>query len=232
LKAEADAITAEIERLRVIRGERQARAAEAGQLVVRLRGWLERLPAHMAFATAAPISFEPAEEGPRAAVERYREKIKELRAEIDAVRKAPLTNGEVRAFVHAWVKQRADRGRPVFEVDHDRATVAFENARALVPGDRLVATAPTDFFIWLLRDQVAEALLREADALSLKGAVTREERAARLAELRAALMNAERAEEGAITRAGEEGTFIARRADADPLAVLQIEVVGAASKAA
>jgi hypothetical protein len=229
LRSEASVLTNEIERLRGVRSERQARRDQAAQLVTRLRGWIEKLPAHAAFAMAPPVPLETGVGGLRAAVEGCREKIKELRAEMDTVRKAPLTNPEVRHFVTAWVRDHAERGRPVIEVDHDRANVAFTNARALVAGDRLVAQAPTDFFIWLMRDQVAEALLREADSLSLKGAMTREDRAARLEQLRIQLLAAERAEEAAIMAAAEQGTVVLRRADADPLAVLGIQVVGAAA---
>src|SRR4029077_17099660 len=99
----------------------------ATQLGGGLGGWPHRVPQHISFAMAPPIASEPGEGGPRAAVERYRKTIGELRAQMDATRKAPLTRPEVKQFVTAWLTQHAARGRPHIRVDQDRADVLFEN---------------------------------------------------------------------------------------------------------
>jgi hypothetical protein len=197
-----------------------------------LRGWADRLPPHMSFGMASPVPFEASDESARAAVDRHRATIKELRGELDKVRTAPLTRAEVKNFVTAWITQHAARGRPHIQVGHERADVLFENTRALVPGDRLNAPLSADTLVWLFRDELAVAMEREVDALTLDNALSREDRSARLGQLRIQLLSAERAEEAAIERAEGEGTVIARRPDCDPLAVLGIQVVGAATKAA
>jgi hypothetical protein len=231
-KAEATALGDDIEGLRSIMGERRARRDEAHQLVVRIRTWVERLPPQMTFALVPPAEREPGDESARAAVERYRASIRNLRVEMEAVRKASLPEADIKNAVRAFIDKHAARGRPIIRVEGDKVDVLFENTKALVPGDRLNASASADLFAWLFRDELVVAFNREVEALNVQNALTREERSARLAELRAALLEAERAEEAAITRAGEEGTIIARRTDADPRAVLGIQLVGAASKAA
>jgi hypothetical protein len=233
LKTELHALGENAARLREELSTRQVRRDADQSLLTRIGGWLDRVPPNVALEAIEAPAREPGDEGPRAAVERYRQTILGIRAEIETVRKAPLPPADVKRLARAWVDQHAKRGRPHIQVDGDRADILFERTAALVRGDRLAAAVSADFLLWLFRDQVVEALEREVEALNVQGALTRDERAARLEALRAALLEAERREEAAITRARTEGTLIARRPDADPRAVLGIRFVGvAASQAA
>jgi hypothetical protein len=79
----------------------------------------------------------------------------------------------------------------------------FKNTKALVRGDRYEAPLSADTLVWLFRDELATAMDREVEALAVVGGLSRDERAARLETLRAALLEAERREEAAIMRARE-----------------------------
>ncbi|MEJ0076855.1 MAG: hypothetical protein WDO17_15665 [Alphaproteobacteria bacterium] len=232
LKADAHALGTELETLRTTQAERFARRNAARTLFTSISGWVDKLPPNVTLASVPPPAREPGDERTRATCDRHRKEIAELQKQIDATRKAPLTHSEAKHWVLGWIDRHARLGRPHIVVDSEKADVFFQNARALVPGDRLALPASADLFVWLFRDEVTVALSREVDARTLDGAMSREERAANLVTLRAALLDVERAEEAAIVRAAEEGTIIARRADANPLAVLGVQFVGAASKAA
>lgn len=232
LKTELHTLGENAARLREELSARQARRDAAQKILTRIGSWLDGLSPNLALEPVALPAREPGDESARAACDRYRTVIAGLRAEMDAVRRAPLTRPEVKRQVLGWLDTHARRGRPHIQVDHDKVDVLFENAKALVRGDRLAASLSPDFLVWLFRDELTAALSREVDALTLDKAISRDERAQRLETLRAALLDVERAEEGAIQRAQEEGTFIARRPDADARAVLGIQFVGAASQAA
>ncbi len=109
---------------------------------------------------------------------------------------------------------------------------AFDELDALVRGDALGSAMTADALAWLHRDALIAALDREIDALGVVGGLTDAKRASRTAELRAAILDIERVEEGVIEAALSEGTVIARRPDASPLAILGIRFVGAAAQAA
>jgi hypothetical protein len=232
LRADAHSLGTELTGLRAAQTERAAQRNEARKLLSAIDGWLDKMPPNARLSPVRLPELTPNGESARTACERYRNQITDLRTRIEEVRRAPLTHEETKHFVRAWVRMHADRGRPHIQVSDERADVLFENTRALVPGDRHIAAASADFLVWLFREQVTEALLREADALTLKNALSRDERAANLVTLRAALLEAERGEEAVIMRAAQEGQVIARRADASPVAVLEVEFVGAASQAA
>lgn len=63
------------------------------------------------------------------------------------------------------------------------------------------------------------AMIDQADVV---GALTDEEQEQRFRELRARRLELERIEEANIVAAEAEGMFIARRADADPRAILEV----------
>lgn len=101
-----------------------------------------------------------------------------------------------------------------------------------MPGDRYAAPVSADFLVWMFRDELADALSREVDALKSEGALTRDERAEKLTALRAAAARRRTCRGSGDHGAGEEGMQIARRADIDPRAVLEVRFVGAVSQAA
>lgn len=101
--------------------------------------------------------------------------------------------------------------------------------RVMDPGERahaggLLAPVSGDMLPVLLALLGTDAVLAALDrhvAAQPEG-LDASTRAARLAELRAALFDAELAEEAAIVAAEAEGLDVQRRADADPAAVLHV----------
>lgn len=80
-------------------------------------------------------------------------------------------------------------------------------------------------FAWLHRDALVERVEQMISALPTKGCLSDEEREARLAEIDASRLEVERAEEALICKAEAEGQTIPRRTDANPLAILELEMV-------
>lgn len=226
-KAETEALATQLERLRVTQRERSERAAAAKQLVVKVRSWIERLPPGTVLEAAPAEEPEVIQETARETVERYRTLIGELREDIEVIKKAPLPRAEIKAQVLDWLARRVALGRPHIQIQDDRVEVLFENSKALVRGDRLNAPVSADLLLWVFREQVAAALIREVEAMPNEWPLTVKERADRLGQRTAMVLDNERAEEAAVERAAREGTFIARRVDADPRAVLGVEFVGA-----
>jgi hypothetical protein len=232
LRSELEAIEADSARLQEALSERQSRRDADQRLVSRLHQWIDGLPAGATFEMVAPPAGERGDGGPRAAIERCRREIADLRAELEAVARAPLPVSELKARARAWVDERAARGRPALSVDRGKLAISFRRPDALVRGDALGATMTADTLAWLHRDALIAALDREIDALGIVGGLTDAERASRTGELRAAILDIERMEESVIEAARGEGTVIARRPDASPFAILGIRFVGAAAQAA
>ncbi len=79
-------------------------------------------------------------------------------------------------------------------------------------------------FVWLNRDVLIAKLCAEVDAVAdPASALTAEQRRKENIRLDAEILRIEREEETLIVAAANEGTFITRRADADPRAVLELD---------
>lgn len=76
---------------------------------------------------------------------------------------------------------------------------------------------------WLFPDHLAKAMEKAVDEeTDDDGALTDEQRAARLAKIAEQILAAERDEEGLIEAAESEGISIPRRSDCDPRALLSL----------
>ena len=135
-----------------------------------------------------------------------------------------------KALARASVAEAGERGRPTLTIGNGRLSITYRRASALVRGDT-AAVMRNDTVVWLLQDQMA-ALEREIDALNVTNGIADAVLATQSTALRDRILAAERAEEAEIERATSEGTFIPRRANADPRAVPGIQFAGAASTAA
>ncbi len=101
-------------------------------------------PLAVAFEIAVPPAAVPGDGGPRAAIERCRREIADLRAELDTVARAPLPVAELKGRARAWVDERAARGRPSLTVDHGKLAISFRRPDALVRGNAQGATMTAD----------------------------------------------------------------------------------------
>jgi hypothetical protein len=136
-----------------------------------------------------------------------------------------------KALARASVAEAGERGRPTLTIGNGRLSITYRRASALVRGDT-AAVMRNDTVVWLLQDQMVAALEREIDALNVTNGIADAVLATQSTALRDRILAAERAEEAEIERATSEGTFIPRRANADPRAVPGIQFAGAASTAA
>ena len=172
-----------------------------------------------------------------AEVERVRKDIAELEAEKHAVNSAAYPAAEVKARARAEIEALAELGRPrvVQMIDNGPGEAVFwpdvvaksRNFGMAVPlpgdlprashdrpGGHLALTA------WLFKDRMIEAIEAEIDAFAEDDVLSTEARAAKLADLDARILDAERIE-CAIIRAS--GGIVDFREDADPRAVLGVE---------
>jgi hypothetical protein len=87
---------------------------------------------------------------------------------------------------------------------------------------------------WLSPEALITKLHAEIDTLNLNDAraVPAAERAGRIADLEAQILRAERTEESFVEQAERVGEYIARRPDANPLAILGLQVKVLAAQAA
>ncbi|RJS95283.1 hypothetical protein [Salinisphaera sp. Q1T1-3] len=138
----------------------------------------------------------------------YRANIERLKAERAEVVARPATPTEAEARIDAYLASQAEQYRR-------RVTVERLKLRADLDalGDKDDA-----FFAFYFRDQIKAALMAEtADGMDAA------DRSAELERIDTALLEAEQAEESAITEAEQRGHYITRRADADPRAVLAFD---------
>jgi hypothetical protein len=232
-----DGITAEVAELDRHIAELRGRRSP---LIRRLEDWLRSLPPGTPIeAHDQPPPKLAKGQTPVRAVEALREQLGQLRADLRDVQAAPVPSGTVKQRVRDQVTALAERGCPnVGHAVEIGAAVAFpapvvradlfghaaaEGAPRLVGFAQAAHVDPVALVAWLFPDRLAERLEAEVDALADdSAALTDEERAAREAELRAQLLELERAEEVLVELAERDGTQVARRPDADPRAVLHL----------
>jgi hypothetical protein len=167
------------------------------------------------------------------AVDRVRKEMAELRADLHAVRSAPIPSAVAKRMVREQIEAlaRAPNVLPTIEaglpLGWPQRTMRgdFLGAAAGVAATGRAAVSGPDglaVLCWLHRDALIERLEAEVDDLSDDSpALCDEERAEREAALLLAILEAERVEESFIEQAeAVAGQTIARRPDADPRAVL------------
>lgn len=162
-------------------------------------------------------------------IERIRGDIAHLDDDWASVEAAPRPVVVAKDALFKEVDQIAERGAP--KVDLRRRT-----GSPIALGDRLQQTvhqgatalsimgdAGASLFVWLMRDEIKAklgALIERGDDAD---ALTDDEREKRFGALSARRLELERLEEATIVAADAAGMFIARRADADPRAILEVQ---------
>lgn len=216
LDAEIVEAEADIERLRGIQIERQARVANDRQVIAQLRGWLGNVGS-TPLSVAPPVRMKLGKgEGVAAAVERIRGEIAALKDELSALQRAPLPAAELKQRAKALVDELAARGRPVINTDRGQFDVQFRREGATVPGMTPHDTAA--LLAWLNPQALLKRL--EDEIGDAKGIGTAE-RERRTIETRARIIDLERMEEALI----EQAPDIARRTDASPSAILGVQLL-------
>lgn len=165
-----------------------------------------------------------------AAVEHCREQIRALREEQRDVEDAPRPASQIKEALAGHIDRMARRpditglmqtlAPPVMPTRRvvDLSAIMSDGGAGVVGGS-LVDTA--GIFAWLCRDQLIEALGELVDAEAEDDvALTDDERAARIADLKGSILEVERTEVAYLDLAAEKGAPMLPRSDTDPRAFL------------
>lgn len=161
---------------------------------------------------------------PHRVVEDARRRLDEIEGEFRQIEGAPRLLDDARAAVLAEIAAIADRGKlsPDLRI---RAGSPIRLTEALKfhpgPSGHFVGD-PSAMLIGLLRPQVEQAALSLLPETDLPGALSDEARERAFTRLAVDRLETERREEAALVAAASKGHIIARRADADPRAVLEL----------
>lgn len=206
-----------------------------GTLLNRLEKYVAGLTSPIPANNAAPPKLGKGETAAQA-VARLRREIARLREDRQSVIDAPITSAMAKEIAAQHVRELAMRGAPdVLQILESRSPPGFamverqQIALCGINGNAVAGLSPSGFdclatLAWLFEDVLTARLHDEIDAKSNDSvALTDEARAARLAEIEAAILQCEYDEERLIRLAASENTAIPRRADADLRAVLQLD---------
>lgn len=161
-----------------------------------------------------------------AEVAKIRTRISEIEVEFAKVERSPAPASDLKDRAFAEIDRVAATGAlnvsPLSRSDEPLG-LRQKLSIALVGEGRLIGTGGSPTLIWLLRDDLKAAVAAQIDTLPQAGALTLDEREKAFADLAAARLELERIEEYLVALAALDGLSIARRADIDPRAYLNIE---------
>jgi hypothetical protein len=226
----------QLEHLQALQKTRSARFNALAGLLRNVEAFLKSAADITPF-DADPI--EPTGELPPLAVERMRQRRRELLADLREVETAPLPSALLKEGVRQEIEKLAERGRVNFHRMIDTGNPALQfpklstavEIRGFVPGVEgtpwIVAQGHVPvpdanaFTVWLHKDAVLKKAMAEIDAAANDAeALSPEEQAARVADIEAEILATERVEEAFTELAGGE---VVRRADLNPRAFLSIQ---------
>ena len=153
------------------------------------------------------------------AVLRVRGEIMRVRAELIALKEAPLPASEVKARVIGEIDRLANQGCPRLDLREGKVKVHWPDVVEFA-GPGQVFSAPSGsaskLACWLFRDQLIERLTAGLDHDGIPAA----ERGPRERDLRAAMLQLELEEESLVVQALAAGLECHRRFDTSPFALL------------
>ena len=237
----AEAEKARLVALKDIRGERWTVVA---QLERSVNDWVTRGGIHgecvLESVEDAPLSeLLTKNDGGRIAeaVERYRNRLRELAADLHRTKSAPWPSSAAKAAVRDQINALAEAGTP----DVDRAIehglpVSFKTTllSAMVRGTDTPAIAHTEtvdafgLLCWTFRDQILAKVHAAIDEVADdKAAMNQQQREEREAQISADVLAVKRSECSLIWAAEAKGEVIDFRAETTPQAVLGVRLVTA-----
>jgi hypothetical protein len=194
------------DQLNALRARLAAISARARPLGERLRRCNTRVRRAV---TGDALRFAPPPNVAKLTLEAARERIAQLHADAVEIVVAPRTAAEVKEMLSAWAKRRAPK--PSIERMFDPRSGEVE---PFMPGYELDGKWVPDALalaLWVGGDQKLKELHAEADSLDDRHALDAAARAKRLAECKAQLLAAMRAEEAVAWRLHGEGAPIVLR---------------------
>ncbi|OPH83628.1 hypothetical protein B2M20_05580 [Nitrobacter vulgaris] len=210
---------AEIDRLSERLETQQARHCALADLNASVRHYLEKVPPGSSIEAAPRLKVRLKEgESLTRAIDRIRGEIADQVRERHRVLRAELPIADRKRAARAYVNELAAKGSPNITADHDRFELSYPPSfSAKLDVQALLA--------WLNPELFRERLCAQIDAMPKpKFALSTDAKRERLREIKAAIIELEREEEGLIEKAADEGFDIARRPDASPAVILGIVI--------
>lgn len=218
-----DAIREEIAMLRERRDEHTDRHRSCCDVNGAIRRYLEMLPANAVLSDAKRIKVRPKTgESVTEAVDRIRRDIGKLVAEKFQVEQAGLPTHEIRAKARDWISRCAETARPQITATHNEFAITFNvyDQRASVPMPDIAA-----IMAFLDPEKLTKRIDEAIEQMPKpRLALSAEQKAKRLREIKDLLYERETEEEALISLAEEQGQTIDRRPTADPRAILGLVV--------
>jgi hypothetical protein len=215
-------------RLESERDRHADRHRQLGMLRSRLNQWhFElRLPPGVVLEEAPAIRVE-LKNGEKVgdAIANVRREIADLGQQLGRTKLAPLPKAEQTKLVEEYVVRLFRQGAPSVGIVQDRLRVLWK-------GDTVMPEDTAALLAWIAPDAFCRAIERELAEVPVRAdAMPAGERIRRVEELSAQLLVLERKEEHLIETAAADGVEVLRRPDADPRAVLGLQIVAAAAVA-
>lgn len=251
-KRKRDAIDAEMARLGELIELRRAVSRNRAALVQSLEGWLQTgRPSGTAIVAAAEVDIATIAkrgEAPMTALDRLRQRLRELDADAHRVRSAPFPAAHAKARARAMIEQLAARGTPdasaLVEADLDIGWPMVMQRLGLAgivakTGDQLAGNAMaeivdmTALFAWLHKDALIARIEQEIDGIADDtSALSPQDREQCLAQIDADRLAIERQEAALVWRLQADGLPVEHRTDADARAVLAVDLIVDTAEAA
>lgn len=211
---------AELSRLQALQAQQQRRHMEIANCVMRLRRFFMELPASVDLEDA-PREKVQARKGESLpdAINRVRLEISRAQSEVRKLSQAGPRAADLKRAARKYVMQLAETGRPKITATHEKFEIEFQTGGfTLAPNVRAIIS-------WLDPDALIKRLEDEIDALPVPPlTLSLKEKNERLTVAKAKLLTLEREEEALIEAASDDGQRIVRRYDADPVAVLGVQI--------
>lgn len=203
---------------------RQTRHRALAGLNANLRRYLERLPADVEIAQCKPTKIKLKDgEDYSDAVDRIRAQITALASEKTRVERSEMTKAERKETIKGWVERQRERAKPFMHWQDGNPIIRFDVN--LVDANAPIRDTPA-MLCWLMPGTMTKRLCEEIDAAPEGLTMSKEDKAERLKEIGKETLACSREEEAIIAHAETKDSFIVRRVDADPRAVLGLVVRG------
>ncbi|MBR2120657.1 MAG: hypothetical protein IJ935_18835 [Afipia sp.] len=152
-------------------------------------------------------------------INRVRAEIRTTQSDVRKLYHAGPRAADVKRAARNFVRGLAENGRPKITATHESFEVEFQT------GGFTVAPNIRAILAWLDPEALTKRLEDEIDAMPVPAlALSLKEKNERLAVAKDALLVLERAEEALIEAAYDDGEQIVRRYDADPQAILGVQI--------
>jgi hypothetical protein len=230
LQSEIAALEHEQRQLTAERSKRSAARDNAEQIKSQLENWLGAfemggIKIGGALRAAKVRSARLDGESIKDSLLRVRSEIANVKGEIIRTQRAPLPAADIKREVERRVKELAERGRPILNLDDGKVGLTFADMPMFSDTATALSAPPgsaTALLCWLFGRTIIESLTSGLDGI--EGGLSSEQRGDKLAKLDRELLQRELAEESLVVAALAQGLECHRRTSANPLAIFVLEV--------